>query len=249
MRASSEPDTAGVTRAGMVTLLGMSSPNVVKILIMLEEIGQSYRFEHVDLFAEGQFNSEFRSLNPNSKVPVLITEDGSPIFESGAILIYLAERHGQLLPSAGASRYAALQWLVLQVATVGPQLGQLNHFTTYAPPGQDYSLGRFRREAHRIYSLLDERLAEVPYLAGQDYSIADIATLPWSDYIERHGLDLASYPALARWRDELEARPAVIRARAFIGGIQARDQIMFERSSDAARRRFVGLGSDEPTVP
>lgn len=245
MHVSSEPETVGVAQSGMVMLLGMSSPNVVKILIMLEEIGQPYRFEHVDLFAEGQFNSEFRSLNPNSKVPVLITEDGSPIFESGAILIYLAERHGRLLPAAGVPRYAVLQWLVLQVATVGPQLGQLNHFTTYAPPGQEYSLGRFRREAHRIYSLLDERLAQVPYLAGEDYSIADVATLPWSDYIERQGLDVTSYPAIARWRGELEGRPAVIRARAFIDDVQGRDRAMFDRSSDAARRRFVGLGTDE----
>lgn len=245
MAVISEPHSHAGAPQEPVTLLGMSSPNVVKILIMLEELGQPYDFEHVDLFAEGQFDSNFRNLNPNSKVPVLITPDGTPIFESGAILIYLAECSGQFLPPTGMGRYVTLEWLALQIATVGPQLGQLNHFTTYAPAGQDYALGRFRREAHRVYSLLDERLADVEFLAGRDYSIADIATLPWSDYIARQGLDPASYPALARWRAELEARPAVERARAYIDRIQAQDRTMFERSSEAARRRFVGLGGDE----
>lgn len=245
MAAISEPRSHAGTPLERMTLLGMSSPNVVKILIMLEEVGQAYDFEHVDLFAEGQFNSRFRSLNPNSKVPVLISPEGDPIFESGAILIYLAERSGQFLPLTGIDRYVTLQWLTLQVATVGPQLGQLNHFTTYAPPGEDYALGRFRREAHRIYSLLNERLAGSAFLAGNEYSIADMATLPWSDYIARQGLDPAAYPSLARWRAELEARPAVVRARAFIDGIQSQDKVMFERSSEAARRRFVGLGGDE----
>ncbi|SFR89771.1 glutathione S-transferase family protein [Sphingomonas jatrophae] len=245
MPASSTPGAPGGP-SDRVTLLGMSSPNVVKILIMLEEIGRPYRFEHVDLFAEGQFDDAFRALNPNSKVPVLLLEDGTPIFESGAILLYLAERHGALLPASGAERYAVLQWLVLQVSTVGPLLGQLNHFTTYAPEGQDYALGRYRREAHRIYAMLDERLAASPHLAGADYSIADVATLPWTDYIARQGLDPADYPAIARWRDALEARPAVSRARAFVSDIQATDRAMFKRSSEAARRRFAGFGTDEP---
>ncbi len=223
-------------------LYGMSSPNVVKILIMLEELGVDFHFEHVDLFSEGQFDETFRALNPNSKVPVLLTEEGQPIFESGAILIYLAERHDQLLPSTGSSRYDVLEWLTLQVATVGPMLGQLNHFTTYAPAGQDYSVGRYRREGARIYQLLNKRLEQVPYLAGDDYSVADIATLPWTDYIERQGLQKADYPAIAEWRQRLEERPAVQRARAFIADVQANDAKMFSQSSASARRRFLGLG-------
>lgn len=231
-----------------LTLYGMSSPNVVKILIMLEELGQSYTFEHVDLFSEGQFDAAFRALNPNSKVPVLTVDGAQPIFESGAILMYLAEHYGRFLPASGPERYEVLQWTILQVATVGPQLGQLNHFCTYAPPGQDYALGRFGREAHRIYTLLDERLGQSPYLGGADYSIADMATLPWTDYIEKHGLDRAAYPALHRWREELEKRSAVQRARALITRIQNEDQRRFNAGSPAARRRFIGLGDDTDTI-
>lgn len=226
-----------------VTLHGMSSPNVLKILIMLGEVKLPFRFVHVDLFSEGQFGPEFLALNPNSKVPVLVPENGTPIFESGAILLYLAELTGQLLPNAGRARYDVLEWLILQVATVGPLLGQLNHFTTYAPPDQDYAVGRYRREGHRIYTMLDTRLAASPHLAGADYSIADVATLPWTDYIERQGLDRAAYPAIARWREACEARAAVRAARAFIADVQNKDRTMFEGASPESRRRFLGLDS------
>lgn len=229
------------------TLYGMSSPNVVKILIMLEELGESYDFEHVDLFSEGQFGAAFRALNPNSKVPVLVVDSEQPIFESGAILTYLAERHGRFLPASGTERYEVLKWTFLQVATIGPLLGQLNHFSTYAPPGQDYALGRYRREAHRIYTLLDERLEQSPFLGGAHYSIADMATLPWTDYVEKHGFERRAYPSLARWRDTLEKREAVQRSRAFIMRIQTEDQRRFSAGSPAARRRFIGLGDEADT--
>jgi len=226
----------------MLKLYGMSSPNVLKIMIMLEELGLGYDFVHVDLFAEGQFHPEFLALNPNAKVPVLVAGDEPPIFESGAILQYLAETEGQFLPAEGPARYAVLKWLTLQVSTIGPLLGQLNHFRTYAPAGEDYAVGRYSREGMRIYTMLDRRLAASEYLAGPDYSIADIATLPWTDYFERQLLPRAEFPHIQRWRDQLEARPAVVRARAAMVAVQQRDQAMFNAGSDAARRRFLGMG-------
>jgi len=231
----------------MIKLYGMSSPNVLKIMIALEEFGLGYEFVHVDLFSEGQFQPDFLALNPNAKVPVLVDArgaDSQPIFESGAILQYLAEVEGRFLPPAGAARYAVIKWLTLQVATVGPMLGQLNHFRTYAPAGEDYSIGRYSREAMRIYTLLDRRLAESANLAGPDYSIADMATLPWTDYFERQQLPRADFPHIQRWRETIEARPAVTRARAAMALVQQRDAAMFKAGSEAARRRFIGLGKD-----
>ncbi len=231
----------------MIKLYGMSSPNVLKIMIALEEFGLDYDFVHVDLFSEGQFQPDFLALNPNAKVPVLVDQrgaDNQPIFESGAILQYLAEVEGSFLPAAGPGRYAVIKWLTLQVATVGPLLGQLNHFRTYAPAGEDYSIGRYSREAMRIYTMLDRRLAVSAYLAGPDYSIADIATLPWTDYFERQHLPRTDFPYIQRWRDVLEARPAVARARAAMVLVQQRDGAMFSAASEAAKRRFIGLGKD-----
>ena len=233
-------------REPVMTLHGMSSPNVLKVVILLEELSLVYRFVHVDLFSERQFDEAFLNLNPNAKVPVLIDGDNQPLFESGAILFYLAERHGRFLPADGRARYLAIEWLTLQVSTVGPLLGQLNHFTTYAPPGEAYAVGRYSREATRIYTMLDRRLAESVHLAGDDYGVADIATLPWTDYFERQGLDRAAYPNIQRWRDALEARPAVIRARDDMRAIQARDGAMFAAAPEASRRRFIGLEPQEP---
>jgi GST-like protein len=225
----------------VITLFGMSSPNVLKVMILLEELALPYRFVHVDLFSEGQFDDEFLALNPNAKVPVLVSDEGQSIFESGAILFYLAESHAAFLPVKGAARYETMAWLTLQVATVGPLLGQLNHFTTYAPEGEVYSLGRYTREAGRIYAMIDKRLAESAFLAGPDYSIADIATLPWTDYFERQRLDRSAYPNIQRWRDQLEQRPAVTRARAAMQGIQERDGAMFAVAPESSKRRFIGL--------
>ena len=222
-------------------LYGISSPNVVKILIMLEELSELFAFQHIDLFSGSQFSADFQQLNPNSKVPLLVTHDGKAIFESGAILLYLAEASGRFLPKEGNQRYDVIQWLMLQNTTVGPLLGQLNHFVSYAPEGEDYALGRYRREAKRIYAMLDKRLEGFDYLAGHEYTIADMATLPWTDYIENHGLDRLDYPALNRWRTALEQREAVIRARRFMRDVQERDGEMFARASPTARRRFLGL--------
>lgn len=228
----------------MIALHGMSSPNVLKVMILLEELSLPYRFVHVDLFSEGQFDPAFLRLNPNAKVPVLVLDDEEPLFESGAIMFYLAERHGRFLPTEGRARYRVVEWLTLQMSTVGPMLGQMNHFAIYAPPGEDYARGRYSREATRIYTMLDRRLAESAQLAGDDYSIADMATLPWTDYFERQQLDRAAYPNIARWRAALEERPAVVRARADMQAVQTRDGAMFAASSETSRRRFLNLGPE-----
>lgn len=226
----------------MIALHGMSSPNVLKVMILLEELSLPYRFVHVDLFSEGQFDAAFLRMNPNAKVPVLVVDEEEPLFESGAILFYLAERHGRFLPTQGRARYRVVEWLTLQMSTVGPMLGQLNHFAIYAPPGEDYARGRYAREATRIYTMLDHRLGESAHLAGDDYGVADMATLPWTDYFERQQLDRAAYPNVARWRAALEERPAVVRARADMQAVQTRDGQMFAASSEPSRRRFLNLG-------
>lgn len=199
-----------------IVLHGMGSPNVMKVIIMLEELGLDYELRHVAVFAQAQFEPEFLQLNPLGKVPVL--EDpklGRPLAESGAILLWLAEREGKFLPAQQPQRAEVIQWLMIQMANVGPMLGQVNHFDiARTEPPQDYARARYRAAALKLYRLLDDRLGEHPWLAGGDYSIADMATQPWAYYVERHGYDPADYPALVAWRERIAARPAVQRARA-----------------------------------
>lgn len=226
----------------MIELHGMTSPNVRKIFIALEELDLGYRFHHVKVLVGDQFAPAFRALNPNSKVPVIVDDDGpdgAPItvFESGAILLYLAEKTGRLLPAGRTAHYDMLQWLMLQVANVGPMLGQLNHYVMYATDGNAYSLRRYRNEARRLYALLDERLADRAYLAG-DYGLADIATWPWVAYLERHGFGWDAYPHLRRWRDAIAERPAVRRALDAIGRIEHDDAATMSQATPASLDRF-----------
>ena len=197
-------------------LHGMNSPNVTKVVIMLEECGLDYALSHVAVFKQEQFAPEFLSLNPLGKVPVL--EDpavGIPLAESGAILLYLAEREGRFLPAAQPARAEVQQWLMIQMANVGPMLGQLNHFRlVLAPAAHPYAEARYAAAAEKLYRLLDERLAGREWLAGGDYSIADMAMQPWANYLEPHGFDSARFPHLVRWRAAIAARPAVSRALA-----------------------------------
>jgi GST-like protein len=199
-----------------LVLYGMGSPNVVKVAIMLEELGLPWRGEHVAVSKGEQFDPAFLRLNPLGKVPVLVDPAlGRPLAESGAILLWLAEREGCLLPPPDrpAERAETIQWLMIQMASIGPMLGQLNHFQIVPPGSEPYALGRYTEQAERLYRLLEQRLAEHEYLAGAAYSVADVATLPWAGYLERHGFDPAGYPALLEWRARLEARPAVVSAR------------------------------------
>ena len=168
----------------MIDLYAMGSPNVVKIYVALEEMGLPYTVHPVDVFAEGQFSPEFLKLNPNAKVPVIVDSEGPggtyTVFESGAILQYLADKTGKFLAKDGAARYDALQWMMVQMTTIGPMWGQYVHFWRFAPPqGSDYSLDRYRTQVRKTLDVVEGRLGEAAYLGGVQYSIADIATFPW----------------------------------------------------------------------
>jgi GSH-dependent disulfide-bond oxidoreductase len=167
----------------MIDLYFWTTPNGYKVTIMLAEIGTPYRVIPIDITAGDQFAPDFLQISPNNKIPAIVDHDGPggiplPIFESGAILLYLAEKTGQFLPSDPRARTDVLQWLMFQMGGVGPMLGQAHHFRRYAPEQIPYAIERYTREAARLYGVIDRRLAEVEYLAGE-YSIADIATFPW----------------------------------------------------------------------
>jgi GST-like protein len=233
-----------------LTLYGMGSPNVRKIGIMLEELGLPYRLEHVAVFTGEQFRPEFLALNPLGKVPVLIDPAlGRPLFESGAILFWLAERSGAFLPPAGPGRYEVMQWLMVQMASIGPMFGQLNHFQLLPKDSAPYAHGRYRAQAERLYRALDDRLATREWIADDAYSIADIATYPWSLYLERHGFDPAAHPALLRWRDTITARPAVARSAArFNEAFTAMSTSTRRAATDADLDRFFGRTEDMPAA-
>lgn len=203
-----------MSRSDTLVLYGMGSPNVRKVVIMLEELGLPYELRHVAVFKGEQFTPEFLRLNPLAKVPVLLDPAlGEPLAESAAILFWLAEREqSALLPAKAPARYAVMQWLMVQMASVGPMFGQLNHFRILPAGSEAYALGRYATQAERLYRLLDDRLAAREWIAGDGYSIADVATYPWAHYLERHGFDPAAYPALLRWRSVIDARPATVRA-------------------------------------
>jgi len=197
----------------MITLYTWGTPNGRKVSIMLEECGLRYQVMPVDITQDEQFHPDFIALNPNSKIPVIVdTEgpDGKPIslFESGAILVYLADKTGMFLPADVRGKYEALQWLMFQMGGVGPMLGQTHHFLRFAPEEVPYAIERYSTEAARLYRVLDKRLGEVDYLAGE-YSIADMATFPW---VARHAwqkIELADFPNVRRWYEEIGSRTAV----------------------------------------
>ena len=200
----------------MIDIYSWPTPNGHKVHIMLEECGLPYRVHAVDIGAGEQFAPEFLKISPNNKIPALTDSegpDGKPIslFESGAILVYLAGKTGRFLPASDRGRYAALQWLMFQMGGVGPMLGQAHHFRLYAPEKLPYAIDRYSNEARRLYGVIDRQLSSHPWLAGDEYSIADIATFPWLRNWKGQGIELADYPHLARWFDTIAARPAVQR--------------------------------------
>lgn len=197
----------------MIDLYTWPTPNGHKVHIMLEEVGLPYNVHPIDITAGDQFAPDFLKISPNNKMPAIIDQegpDGKPyaIFESGAILMYLAEKTGQFMPRDPRARYTVIQWLMFQVGHVGPMLGQAHHFRQYAPERIDYAIDRYTNEASRLYRVIDKRLAEVEYLAG-DYSIADMAVFPWLRPYERQGQNLDDYPYLKRWFEAIATRPAV----------------------------------------
>jgi GST-like protein len=185
---------------------------------MLEECGLEYAVTPIDITAGAQFSADFLAVNPNGKIPAIVDKHGPgnapmALFESGAILIYLAEKAGRFLPALPRGRYETLQWLMFQMGGVGPMFGQTHHFLHYAPVRVPYAEKRYRDETARLYGVLDRRLANADFLAGE-YSIADIATFPWVARHEWHDIDLTNYPAVQRWFNYIAARPAVVRGMA-----------------------------------
>lgn len=205
----------------MIDFYMAPSPNSKKIKIALEELGLPYKVIVVKLYEGEQLTPEFRKINPNLKVPAIVdhkpSDGGEPynVFESGAILQYLAEKTGKLLPKDMRGRMLAIQWLTWQVAGLGPMMGQASHFLRYVPKGIDptYGLNRYLHESRRLLHVISNRLKRVRYLAGDEYSIADIACWPVvNDFAPFLGVDLNEFEHIVRWRDEIRARPAVGRA-------------------------------------
>jgi len=223
----------------MIEVYSWATPNGHKVHIMLEECGLPYRVIPVDIGAGDQFKPEFLAISPNNKIPAIVDPDGPEgrplsLFESGAILVYLASKTGQLMPESIAARYEVLQWLMFQMGGVGPMLGQAHHFRIYAPEKIDYAISRYTNEAKRLYGVMDKRLARSKYIAGADYSIADIAVFPWLRSWKNQGIDWADYPHLKGWFDEVAARPAVQRGVAVLAG-QRKPLV-----SDTAREMLFG---------
>jgi len=205
--------------AGMIDFHYASTGNNLKIAIMLEETGLPYRLVKYDMFAGTHLTPEFRRINPNNKLPAIVDQapaDGGepmPVFESGAILLYLAEKTGQLMPASARRRSLMQQWLIWQVAGLGPMHGQAHHFVRYAPEGQDYGIERYTREARRLLEVLEFRLIQAEWLA-EEYSIADIACYPWTTGTALIGIDIAEYPSISAWADRIRTRDTVQRATA-----------------------------------
>jgi len=201
----------------VINLYTWPTPNGHKVHIMLEECVLPYTVFPIDIGAGDQFKPEFLKISPNNKMPAMVdTEgpDGAPIsvFESGAILIYLAGKTGRFLPKSDRAKYDVLQWLMWQMGGFGPMLGQAHHFMNYAPEKLPYAINRYRNEARRLYQVLDRDLSQRPYVAGDEYSIADMAVFPWSRSHANQGIDLADFPHVKRWFETVQARPAVQRA-------------------------------------
>lgn len=200
----------------MITLYTWGTPNGRKISIALEELELPYTVKTIDLSRGEQFGPAFTTLNPNTKIPVIVDTEGPgnapiTITESGAILLYLSDKTGKLLPQDARSRIDAMQWLMFQMGSVGPMLGQAHHFLRFAPEVIPYAIERYSKEVLRIYGVLNTRLTGRTWLAGDEYSIADIATYPWLARHDWQGVDLKRFPEVLRWYDAISARPAVQR--------------------------------------
>lgn len=200
----------------MIEVFSWPTPNGNKVHVMLEECGLPYRVTPVNIGAGDQFKDEFLAISPNNKVPAITDldgPDGKPIslFESGAILVYLAAKTGKFMPKTDREKFEVLQWVMFQMGGVGPMLGQAHHFRLYAPEPVPYAIERYSNEAKRLYGVIERRLAKSAFLGGKAYSIADIATFPWLRSWQNQGVTLSDYPHLERWFHRIEERPAVQR--------------------------------------
>jgi GSH-dependent disulfide-bond oxidoreductase len=227
----------------MIDLYALTSPNVQKVYIMLEETKLPYREHFVDVWKGEQYNPDFIKLNPNSKIPVIVDGDGPggkpyTVFESGAILIYLAEKTGQFLPKDMAKKYEVIQWLMVQLTGIGPMFGQRVHFRRFAPAGNDYGVVRYGTEVQRLYDLLEEQLASRAYICGDEYTIVDIATFPWLRNSVLLDVDISGRPNVKRYIETISARPAVKAALAKVGAIKSNR----DTASDDQKDRFFNRG-------
>ena len=223
----------------MIKVYSWATPNGHKVHVMLEECGLAYRAIPVDIGAGAQFQPDFLAISPNNKIPAIVDPDGpdgAPIslFESGAILLYLAGKTGRFLPEGTRQRYEVLQWLMFQMGGLGPMLGQAHHFRIYAPEKLPYAIQRYTAEAKRLYGVLDRRLARARYIGGDSYSIADIAIFPWLRSWKNQGIDWADHPHLKGWFDEIGARPAVKR------GVEVLADLRKPLTDDTARDVLFG---------
>ncbi len=208
----------------MIDLYSAPTPNGHKVHIMLEECGLPYQVHPIDIGADDQFKPEFLAISPNNKIPAIVDSEGPDhqpfsLFESGAILLYLGHKTGRFLGKNQREKFTTMQWLMFQMGGIGPMLGQAHHFRVYAPEKVEYAITRYTNEARRLYGVLDKRLESSPYLAGEEYTVADIATFPWIRSWERQGIDWADYPHAKRWFDEIAARPAVQRGVAVLADL------------------------------
>ena len=223
----------------MIEVYSWPTPNGHKVHVMLEECALPYKAIPVDIGKGDQFRSDFLAISPNNKIPALVDPDGpdgQPIslFESGAILVYLAAKTGRFMPESIRDRYEVLQWLMFQMGGVGPMLGQAHHFRIYAPQKLPYAIERYTNEAQRLYGVMNKRLARSRYLGGQEYSIADIAVFPWLRSWKNQGIDWDDYPHLKGWFDEIGGRPAVQRGVEVLAGLRK------PLSDDKAREVLFG---------
>jgi GST-like protein len=229
----------------MIEVWSWPTPNGHKVHIALEELDLPYTVVPVDISQGEQFKPEFLAITPNHRIPAIVDDapafgapGGKPfaLFESGAILIYLSEKSGgKLIPADPAGRYACLQWIMFQMGGVGPMFGQYNHFARYAPQKIPYAIERYTSELQRLHRVLDRRLSEAAFLAGPDYSMADIATFPWVRNPDRRGIDLGDYPNVKRWHDVIAVRPAVQRGVEVLAEKQRRADI-----TDQERENLFG---------
>jgi GST-like protein len=200
----------------MIEVYSWATPNGHKVHIMLEECSLPYRVHPVNIGAGDQFKLEFLAISPNNKIPAIVDTDGPDgkpmsLFESGAILLYLAGKTGRFLPSSTHAKYEVLEWLMFQMSSVGPMLGQAHHFRVYAPERIPYAIDRYTNEARRLYGVMNKRLANSKYLGGPEYSIADIAVFPWLRSWKNQGINWTDFSYLKGWFDEIANRPAVKR--------------------------------------
>lgn len=227
----------------MIDLYYWTTPNGHKISIMLEEAKLAYRVKPINIGRGEQFDPEFLTIAPNNRIPAIVDhspqDGGQPLsmFESGAILEYLADKSSLFLPTAGRERYIVLQWLHWQMGGLGPMAGQNHHFCHYAPQKIEYAIERYVRETNRLYSVLDQRLAHHTYVGGDDYSIADMAIYPWIVPWEKQRQTLEEFPDLERWFDMVKARPAVRRAYALVEEINPQAGVAMD---EQARKHLFG---------